>query len=133
MPKYPFTGCFLCLEEKVIVSIYCKNYKKEIICRKKEYKLKNILSNVFSKNTKFYLPPQIQDLIFKYIYKVYYDNHIFSDINSLSNDELEHITSCKSCAQEMLYYFKEYACCAEFDDELEFKDNKYSVVIKFLD
>jgi len=32
----------------------------------------------------------------------------------------------------MLYYFKDYSCCAEINDELEFKDNKYAIVANFL-
>ena len=109
---YRIKECFICnknLQETTKISIQCNKYSstetKSITDEKK-----NLLESIFSNQSienKYYLPKEIQDIIFDFCITKISTNII----TKIDKDSLNHIKTCSRCSIKWLL-FTSINCCS---------------------
>tara|TARA_B100000886_G_scaffold272958_1_gene196878 strand:+ start:29 stop:394 length:366 start_codon:yes stop_codon:yes gene_type:complete len=89
-----------------------KDYDLNIVCDKYieyvkieiPFKIRELLINIF-RSDKYYLPPEIVSIIFKYL-----ETEKTNKISKINMSSVLHFGKCESCSIKLLKYYEENLC-----------------------
>jgi hypothetical protein len=109
---YKLKSCFLCdpkIRKNIVLNYECNLYEEIIVVtlpKISRHILINIFSGLYNKNTKYFIPTELQDIIIEYCS---YKKKI-NKIKYINEDSINHMANCNICSKKLLNFTTLNAC-----------------------